>query len=159
MEARVRIGHIPDTCRPCPPLIKLIGYEHRGDAVVVGGASIGKHTHTVSLVVLRVYIVSSKHRTQSCPHPVYNEGLCVCMRVCMCLKLPAPPTPTSSSRCSETINLISGGDKPTCVKIASDPFACSIHPVYHEKQCVCMCVCGCLPLPAPHISSASSRCS
>ena len=132
-----------------------MGYEHRADAVVVGGASIGKHTHTMSLVILSMYIVSTKDQTQSCLYPVYNEGLCVCM----CLPLPAPPTPTSSSRCSETINLISGGDKPTCVKIASYPLACSIHPVYHEKQCVCMCVCVCLPLPAPHISTASSRCS
>ena len=40
------IGSKLDTCRRGPPLIKLMGYEHREDAVGVGGAGNGKHTHT-----------------------------------------------------------------------------------------------------------------
>ena len=48
------IGSNLDTCRPGPPLIKLMGYEQREDAVGVGGAWIVKHTYTVSLVIQRV---------------------------------------------------------------------------------------------------------
>ena len=44
MEPRARIGRNLDTCKRGPPLIKLVGYEHREDAV--GGAGNGKHTHT-----------------------------------------------------------------------------------------------------------------
>ena len=48
------------------PLIKLMGYEHREDAVV-GGVSRQwhTHTHTVSLVIHRVDGDSGKDRTQS----------------------------------------------------------------------------------------------
>ena len=35
-----------DTCRRSQPLIKLMGYEQREDAVGVGGSRQGKHTHT-----------------------------------------------------------------------------------------------------------------
>ena len=49
MEPQVRIGHILDTCRRGPQQIKLMGFEHRRNAMVVGGASNGKHTHTHSL--------------------------------------------------------------------------------------------------------------
>ena len=44
MEPRARITHNLDTCRRGPPLIKLMSYEHREDAVV--GAGKGKHIHT-----------------------------------------------------------------------------------------------------------------
>ena len=44
MEPRARIKHSLDTCRRGPPLIKLMSYEHREDAV--GGAGMGKHIHT-----------------------------------------------------------------------------------------------------------------
>ena len=44
--ARTRIERNPDTCRRGPPLIKLMGYEHREDAVEGGGAGNVKHTHT-----------------------------------------------------------------------------------------------------------------
>ena len=40
------IGNNLDTCRRGPPLIKLIGCEHREDAVGVEGAWNVKHTHT-----------------------------------------------------------------------------------------------------------------
>ena len=47
-----------DTCKRGPPLIQLIGYEQRENAVGVGGAWNVKHTHThthtVSLVIHRV---------------------------------------------------------------------------------------------------------
>ena len=39
------IGSNLDTCRRGPPLIKLMGYEHREHAGGVGGAGNGKHTH------------------------------------------------------------------------------------------------------------------
>ena len=54
------IGSNLETCRRGPPLIKLMGYELREDAVGVGGAWNVKHTHThththtVSLVIHRV---------------------------------------------------------------------------------------------------------
>ena len=48
MEPRAKIGRNLDTCMCGPPLMELMGYEHRGDAVGVGGAGNGKHlpTHT-----------------------------------------------------------------------------------------------------------------
>ena len=38
------LGSNLDTCRRGSPLIKLVGYEHREDAV--GGAGHGGHTYT-----------------------------------------------------------------------------------------------------------------
>ena len=46
MEPRAKIGRNLDTCMRGPPLSELMGYEYRGDAVGVGGASNGKHPHT-----------------------------------------------------------------------------------------------------------------
>ena len=40
------IGSNLDPCRRGPPLIKLIGYEYREDALGLGGAGNDKHTHT-----------------------------------------------------------------------------------------------------------------
>ena len=40
------IGNNLDTCRRGPPLIKLIGYEYREDALGLGGAGNDKHTRT-----------------------------------------------------------------------------------------------------------------
>ena len=60
-----------DTCRRGPPLIKLMNYEQREDAVGVGGAwnvnytHAHTHTHTVSLVMHRVDGASRKDRTKS----------------------------------------------------------------------------------------------
>ena len=45
MESRARIGRNLDTCRRGPSLIKLMGYEHREDAVGSGG-SMQCQTHT-----------------------------------------------------------------------------------------------------------------
>ena len=53
------------------PLIKLMGYEHREDALVGGGASNGKHTqththaHTSVPVIHRVDGASGTDRKQS----------------------------------------------------------------------------------------------
>ena len=44
MEPRARIRHSLDTSRRGPPLIKLMSYEHREDAV--RGAGKNKHIHT-----------------------------------------------------------------------------------------------------------------
>ena len=66
MEPRARMGRNLDTCKRGPPLIKLIGYEHRGDAE--GGGVYGQwqtHTHTVSPVIHRVDGASGNDRTQS----------------------------------------------------------------------------------------------
>ena len=52
MEPRAMIGRNLDTCKRGPPLIKLIGYEHREDAVGGGGSrqwQIHTHTHTQSV--------------------------------------------------------------------------------------------------------------
>ena len=64
MEPRARIGHNLDICRRGPPQIKLMGYQHRENAVGGGGAGNSKHTqtqththihtHTVSTVIHRV---------------------------------------------------------------------------------------------------------
>ena len=71
IESRAMIGSNLDTCRRCPPpQIKLMGYEHREDAL--GGRVAGKgkhthkhtHTHTVSAVIHRVDGATGKDRTQ-----------------------------------------------------------------------------------------------
>ena len=66
MEPRARIGRNLDTCKRALPLIKLMDYEHREDAV--GGANNGKythtHTHNVSIVIHRMDGASVKDRTQ-----------------------------------------------------------------------------------------------
>ena len=59
-----------DTCKRGPPLIKLIGYEHRIDAVGCGGSRqwqshTNTHTHTVSLVIHRMDGASFKDQTPS----------------------------------------------------------------------------------------------
>ena len=47
MEPRSRTGRNLDTCRRGPPLIKLMGYEHREDAVGRGwGEHAMSNTHT-----------------------------------------------------------------------------------------------------------------
>ena len=46
MELRAMIGRDLDTCKRGPPLIKLMDYEHREDAVGGGGASNRQHTQT-----------------------------------------------------------------------------------------------------------------
>ena len=53
MEPRATIRRNLDTCRRGPPLIQLIGYEQREDAVGVGGAWNVKHTHTHTQSVTR----------------------------------------------------------------------------------------------------------
>ena len=45
MECRAKIGSNLDTCKRGPPLIKLMGYERREDAVG-GGRSRQWQTHT-----------------------------------------------------------------------------------------------------------------
>ena len=40
------IGSNLDTCRCGPPLIKVMGYEHREDEVGGGGTGNAKHQHT-----------------------------------------------------------------------------------------------------------------
>ena len=51
MKPRARIRHNLDTCGRGPPLIKLMSYDHREDAV--GGAGKGKHIHTHTHSVTR----------------------------------------------------------------------------------------------------------
>ena len=46
MEPQAMIGRNLDICKCGPPLINLMGFEHRVDAVEGGGAGNGKHTHT-----------------------------------------------------------------------------------------------------------------
>ena len=68
MESRARIGHNLDTCRRGPPLIKLMGYEHRENASGRGGSrqwQTHTHTHKVSLVIHRVDGASGKDRIKS----------------------------------------------------------------------------------------------
>ena len=49
-----------------PPLIKLMGYEHREDAVGGGGSRQWQtHAHTVFLVIHRVDVASGKDQAQS----------------------------------------------------------------------------------------------
>ena len=44
------IGSNLDTCKRGPPLIKLMGYEHREDSLAVGGSRQSQtHTHTHSV--------------------------------------------------------------------------------------------------------------
>ena len=50
MEPVARIGRNLDRCTRGPPLIKLVGYEHREDTVGGGGGRQGQtltHTHSV----------------------------------------------------------------------------------------------------------------
>ena len=56
MEPRAKSGSNLDTCKRGPPLLKLMFYGHREDAVGGGRAGNGKHTHThtVSLVIQRI---------------------------------------------------------------------------------------------------------
>ena len=50
MEPRAKIGSNLDTCKLGSPLIKLMGYEHREDAVGGGGSRQWQtHTHTHSV--------------------------------------------------------------------------------------------------------------
>ena len=66
MEPRARMGRNLDTCKRGPPLIKLVGYEHRVDAVGVGGSKKWQtHTHTVAPVVHRVDGDSGNDRKRS----------------------------------------------------------------------------------------------
>ena len=70
MEPRSMIGRDLDTCKRGPPLIKLMGYEHREDAVGGGGSRqwqthTNTRTHTVSLVIHKMDGASVKDRTQS----------------------------------------------------------------------------------------------
>ena len=70
MEPRAMIGRDLDTCKRGPPLFKVMGSEHREDAVGGGGSRqwqthTNRHTHTVSLVIHRTDRASVKDRTQS----------------------------------------------------------------------------------------------
>ena len=66
MEPQAMIGRNLDTCKRGPPLIKLIGYEHREDAVGGGGSGQWQtHTHTASPVIHRVDGASGNDQTQS----------------------------------------------------------------------------------------------
>ena len=70
MEPRLMIGRDLDTCKRGPPLIKLMGNEHREDAVGGGGSRQWQthkntRTHTVSLVIHKMDGASVKDRTQS----------------------------------------------------------------------------------------------
>ena len=50
MESQARIGHNIDTCRRGPPLIRLMGYEHRENALGCWGSrqwQTNTHTHSV----------------------------------------------------------------------------------------------------------------
>ena len=53
MEPRARIRCNLDTCKRGPPLIKLMGHEDREDALGVGGAGKGEHTHIYTHSVSR----------------------------------------------------------------------------------------------------------
>ena len=65
MEPQARIGRNFDTCKRGPPLIKLVGYEHREDAVGGGGSGQWQtHTHSVP-VIHRVDGASGDDRTRS----------------------------------------------------------------------------------------------
>ena len=79
VEPRSMIRSNHDTCRHGLPLIKLMGYEHREDAVGGGGSKqcqihtrTHTHTHTVSLVIDRVVeprsMIRSDHDT--CRHGI-----------------------------------------------------------------------------------------
>ena len=70
MEPRAKIGRNWTHVSVAPPLIKLIDYELREDAVVGEGSRQWQthkctHIHTVSFVIHRVYGASGKVRTQS----------------------------------------------------------------------------------------------
>ena len=50
VEPRAMIRSNHDTCRHGPPLIKIMGYQHREDAVGGGGSKQWQtHTHTQSV--------------------------------------------------------------------------------------------------------------
>ena len=61
MEPRAKIRRNLDTCMRGPPLIELMGYEHWGDAVGVGGANNGKYTHTYT----HIHTQSVTHDTEA----------------------------------------------------------------------------------------------
>ena len=71
MEPRARIGRNLDTCKRGPQFIKVMGYEHREDAMGGGGSKQCQihtytHTHThTQRVSQRMDGASSKDRTQS----------------------------------------------------------------------------------------------
>ena len=66
MEPRAMIGRNLDTRKRGLPLIKLVGNEHRVDAVGGGGSKKWQtHTHTVSPVIQRVDRASDNDRKQS----------------------------------------------------------------------------------------------
>ena len=70
MEPRAKIGSNLDTGKRGPPMIKLMGYVRREDAVWGGGSRqwqthTNTHTHTVSLGLQRMDGASVKDRTQS----------------------------------------------------------------------------------------------
>ena len=66
MEPQARIGRNFDAWKRCPPLIKLVGYENREDAVGGGGSKQWQtHTHAVSPVIHRMDGASGNDRKQS----------------------------------------------------------------------------------------------
>ena len=66
MEPRARIGRNLDTTKCGPPLNKLVGYEHREDAVGGGESRQWQtHTQTVSPVIHKVDGASGNDRKQT----------------------------------------------------------------------------------------------
>ena len=66
MEPRAKSGSNLDTCKRGPPLLKLMFYGHREDAVGGGGRRQWQtHTQTVSPVIHRVDRASGNDRKQS----------------------------------------------------------------------------------------------
>ena len=68
MEPQAMIGSHIDTCRRGLPLLRILGYEHRKDAVRCGGSrqwQTHTHTPTVSLVIHSVDGASGKDQSQT----------------------------------------------------------------------------------------------
>ena len=66
MELQATICRNFDACKFCLPLIKLVSYEHREDAVGGGGSKQWQtHTHTMSPVIHRVDGASGNDLKQS----------------------------------------------------------------------------------------------